>query len=213
MKQLDIDALIKKMNTVPFGNSQFQIKYFIDGQEGTARRARTIILQLDRKIKALKECEFRRERINIDIDEIKEKLDRYSRHPSGVTNYDKRRLDLELREKEWTLQSELKLIDDAMVEIQTYLSLLEELPELKSRIDFEKKEFEYWVKRLTDDATREYVSTRTISVGTIKALNQIGFNVIHNEDKFEIRHINNKQKIGNDEKNAKTLSFKGEKEK
>ena len=88
-----IDDVLKEMENVPFGNSAFQNEHLTDGQETPERRYRFALLQLHRLIPALKACEFRRERIGIDI----EKLIRRLRWAWG---YKRRVLKIDRAEKE-----------------------------------------------------------------------------------------------------------------
>ena len=175
--KVDIDQIMAEMEKVPFGNSAFQNMFFTDGQESPQRRRRHILLQLSKKIQALKACEFRRQRIDIDLEEISEDLT--DMKPRGDCQLlpaqvrEKRRLQIDKAEKEWQLKSEIQLINDAMVEVETYLKMLQGLPK-PTRQEFEQGELKYWRQRLEGDARRELVEKSTVGVGTLKALEQIG---------------------------------------
>lgn len=151
---------------VPFGNSVYQIQNFTAGKETPQRRYRHCLLQLHQKLTVLKECEFRRKRYDIDIEEIKDKL-------FGTKNFEKRRLEIDLEEKQFHLDLELKLIEDCMVEIAAYKQILETLPEY-TREEFERAEQKYWEKRLLADAKREFISSGSITIQTIESLENIG---------------------------------------
>ncbi len=160
---------------VPFGNSVFQITNFTDGQESPARRYRHCLLQLHGKERTLKECEFRRRKINIDIAELKEKI---SKKSEGT--FKRQRLELKLEKKEFGLDAEIKLIEDCVVEVATYRALLKDLPKF-TREEFEENEYVYWEKRLLGDARREITSNGTVSPGVMSSLERMGITVGRNE--------------------------------
>lgn len=156
----------EKMKAVPFGNSVFQIQKFI-ANEGTPERAyRTALLQYNAKMRALNECAFRRKRIEVDIDELREKL-------TAATGYDQRRLQIDLEEKEYGLEQELKLIEDCVIELKVYEDIINSLPEF-TREEFERGELDYWKIRLLHDAELEFNSTGAIGVGTLQSLDKLG---------------------------------------
>ena len=166
---------MEEYRNVPFGNSVFQITNFTDGQESPARRYRHCLLQLHQKERTLKECEFRRRGIDIDIEELNEKI---TKHPEG--SFKRQRLELKLEKKEFGLEAELKLIEDALVEVATYKALLKDLPTF-TREEFESNEYVYWERRLLGDARRELVSNGTVSPGVMSSLERMGITVGRNE--------------------------------
>ena len=164
---------------VPFGNSVFQILNFTAGKETPQRRYRHCLLQLNQKLSVLKECEFRRKRYSIDIEEIKEKI-------KTGKGFEKQRLEFALEEKQYRLDIEIKLIEDCMIEISAYKQILATLPEF-TREEFEQAEQEYWEKRLLGDARREMIAHKTITPQTIEALENIGM-VVGKNDKGQITY-------------------------
>lgn len=168
---MDINELRKKMKSVPFGNSVFQNTNFTAGKETPERRYRHCLLQINEKLNSLKECEFNRKRTEVDIEELQEKLSSES-----ITKYERKRFEIDLEEKEFRLENEIKLIEDALIELKTYEKELESLPEI-TREEFENSELRYWKLRLVEDAMRETISTGTISTGTIQSLSDIGIGV------------------------------------
>jgi hypothetical protein len=98
--------------------------------------------------------------------EINEKL-------STATSFEKERLLIDLEEKEYRLESEKKLIEDAIIEVAALEKALSLLPEF-TREQFEQAEHFYWRQRLLNDARREQLSTGTVSVGTISSLEATG---------------------------------------
>lgn len=161
------------MFNIPFGNSIFQIVNFTAGKETPERRYRHCLLQLNQKHRAMKECEFRRRRLNIDIAEINEQI-------KEATSFEKQRLEIDLEEKEYNMAAEIKLIEDCVIEIKAYEQILKTLPQF-TREEFEQAEQEYWEKRLLEDARREMISTGSVSVQTIESLEDIGLQIGRNE--------------------------------
>jgi len=163
-----------KMNQIPFGSSIFQIVNFTANQESDERSYRHILLQLDSKNKAMKECYFRRKRIEIDLKEIEEKL-------LKATGFEKERLEIDQEEKEFSLNEEIKLIEDCIVEIKAYEYLLSKMPEF-TREDFENSEYNYWEKRLINQANMEINTSGNISLGVMESLRKIGCNLKRDEN-------------------------------
>ena len=180
---MDMSKLQDKMRTVPFGMSVFQIKNFNRGQETPERLYRNCLLQLNQKMRVLKECEFRRARYEIDIEEIDEK----SKNSDG---FEKRRMEIDRNEKVFNLEQEIKLIEDCYIECRTYVDILDQLPEF-TREQFEGAEGVYWEKRLLDDAKYEVLSIGTIGKDTAKSLEQIGIMIGKNK-KGQIAYTANK---------------------
>jgi len=162
----------------PFGNSMFQITNFTAGQETPERRYRHCSLQLHQKNKALKECEFRRRRTEIDLEEIKEDLEN-NKH--SYNKFEMERKEIDVEEKEYQLDNDIKMIKDCLFEIKVYKNILKTLP-VFTREEFEKAEYRYWETRLINDAKKEIVSTNTVSTGTISSLENIGINITRDKD-------------------------------
>ena len=163
---MDQSKLNQKFRSVPFGMSVFQIEHFNRGQETPERLYRNCLLQLSQKMRILKECEFRRKRFEIDLEEIEEKL-------QNTDGFEKRRLEIDRDEKVFNLEQEIKLIEDCYIECKTYENILDQLPEF-TREQFEDAEKFYWEKRLLADMRREVLSDGRVSKDTMEALEQIG---------------------------------------
>lgn len=170
---MDIKEMKRRMENVPFGNSQFQIVNFIANQDSPERAYRNILLQLSQKLNAMHECSFKRRERELDIKEIDFKLET----AEGIA---RERLLLDREKAEFYLDNEIKLINDCAIEIATYEKLLSNLPDF-SREDFEKSESEYWKTRLIKDAQLDIKSVGTITKGTMQALDQIGIEVKRND--------------------------------
>jgi len=166
------------MAETPYGNSMFQIVNFTAGQETPERRYRHCSLQLHQKNKALKECEFRRRRIEIDIAELYEELEE---NKLSYSKFKIERLNIDIEEKKYNLECEEKIIKDCLFEAKVYENILKDLPTF-TREEFEASEYKYWEKRLVNDAKREIISTGTVGVGTISSLENIGVDITRNKD-------------------------------
>jgi hypothetical protein len=160
-----IDNLKSEMHNIPFGNTAFQIKAFIMNEPTPERQYRTALLQVDSKIKALELCKFRRARVEIDINELKEKWE-------TATKWDKQRIELDLEEKSLILDSETKLINDAVYELAVYKQILDTIPKF-TREEFENAELGYWTERLTHDARLEIMAGARVEKGTLATLEKI----------------------------------------
>lgn len=158
---------------IPLGNSLFQIQNFIVIGP-PERKLRTCILQLRQKETALKECQFRRRKLEIDKQEKLEKL-------KTASGYSKKRLEIALERIEFHMENERELIADCLVEIQTYKTIMKDLPEI-TRQQFEDAEYDYWKERLLKDAQHEFISMGTVTKGTIDALEQMGIFVKRNKE-------------------------------
>lgn len=165
---------------IPLGNSIFQIQNFI--VTGTPeRKLRTCLLQLRQKETALKECVFRRRRYEIELKELNEKL-------LKATSYEAAKVQIDIEELNYKLDSEIELINDCVIEIAVYRRLMEDLPNA-TRLDFENAEYEYWKERLLTDARHEMTSAGTVSKGTIESLENMGIRVgrdANNQIAYEI---------------------------
>ena len=170
---MKVRDLVQEIENVPFGNSVFQIQQFVAHEETPERTYRKVLLQIDQKMKALMECKFRRKRKEIEIKELKEKIKR-------ATGFKKEYLEVDLEEVEHGLNEEIKLINDALIEIKAYEAVLEKLP-VFTREEFEQGELSYWQNRLMKMAELEMKSTGAIGVGSLQSLEQIGLIAVRNE--------------------------------
>ena len=172
MEKIGIEWIRAEMEKVPFGNSEFQNRTFTDGRESPERRRRHALLQLMKKTDALHACELRRERTDIDLEELEIALT-----AAATGSFPHRRLVIAKKEKEWQLNGEIQLINDALIEVETYMAILADLPPLADRAAFEAGEQSYWELRLLGDAARQIVERGTVGEGTQKALGEIGIKV------------------------------------
>ena len=165
----EIDSLKEQMHQVPFGMSQFQIEHMAGEHDETpARRRRHLLLQIDSKLKAIEEARFSRDRKQIDIDELEFKLGCYT-----YSKFEHRRFEIDMKEAKLSLDNQIKLIEDAMLEVAKLKQLVDAIPEV-SREEFETQELGYWQKRLLKTANHEVKLLGTVKVDTAQALERVG---------------------------------------
>jgi hypothetical protein len=150
---------------IPYGDSLFQIENFIAvGPDG--RKLRTCQLQLRKKLSAIEECKLRRRRLDIDKREKEEKL-------QTAEGYEKERIQVDLDEIQYKLDSEIELIEDCVIEAKYYQGVIDSLPKM-TREDFEAEEKSYWTNRLLNDARREIATSGRVEKGTLESIEKIG---------------------------------------
>lgn len=162
---------------VPFGNSAFQTAAFTGGLEGgpeaPARRVRALLLNIDSKIQALREAQYKREEAVIDLDEADAKLSK-----GDLDEFAARRMQLQKLRASNNIQRDDKLLRDCMAEIEVMYAELQTLPKITSRAEFEQQELPYWINRLAGNATLQLSAGGRIDFGTLEALNQIGVTAV-----------------------------------
>lgn len=160
--------LIEECRNVPFGNSKFQIECFIAGGQAPERLYRNCLLQFDQKMLSLQSTKFSRDRRKIDVEELEHKI-----HHNSAFGYDLKRLQVDLEEKKYHLAREEKLIEDCMIEINTYVEILNKLPKF-TREQFESAEIGYWSKRLIHESNVQLLTTGSVDPGTAGELSKLG---------------------------------------
>jgi hypothetical protein len=157
---------------IPYGDSLFQIENFIVvGPDG--RKIRTCQLQLRKKLQAIEECKLRRRRLDIDKREKEEKL-------QTAEGYEKERLQIDLDEIQYKLESEIELIEDCVIEARYYQGIIYSLPKM-TREEFEAEEKGYWTGRLLNDARREISTSGRVEKGTLESIEKIGLKLGRDE--------------------------------
>jgi hypothetical protein len=143
----NVNDIIDEINTafydIPFENSQFQTENFvIAGSITPARAYRSIGLRMMTKLGALREAKYSRLRMDIDIEELQEKI------ANPETNkFDRRRAEIDIQEKLESLPYTDKLINDAVVELNQLYEHFKALPKY-SREEFETEEGIHFEQRL-----------------------------------------------------------------
>jgi hypothetical protein len=186
--------LREEMKQIGFNQSQFQIQYLAADKGSPARLYRWALIQIDEKLNALENASFCRRRVDIDIQEIQEKLKELK-----PNSFEAQRLMIDLEEKELALEKEIKLIEDAAIELSHYVAIKNSVPAV-NRDEFEKQELGYWQQRLIDDARLQITTQGRMNHDIAKALEQVGVNpielthavAINTSSKFKILEQQNK---------------------
>lgn len=176
------------MNDIPFGNSDFQIINFIAREYTPERAVRKVLLQLDKKLAALKAHEFANRRRELDVKEKEEQL----KKAKGTK---RKRLLIDIEEIRYNQEREEKLRLDCLHEIELYNGILAKLPKT-DRESFEKAEITYWERRLLADARREYIAGGRVNKDTLESLERIGLKLVKDENNtFLLVRKNDSKKI------------------
>lgn len=138
-----IDELNQAFYDIPFENSQFQTENFVIGASITPARAyRAIGLRMSSKLNALREAKYSRLRMDIDIEELQEKV-----NDPNTNKFDKRRAELDIQEKLEGIPYTDKLINDAVTELNILYKHFKALPKF-TRDEFEVEEKLHFEQRL-----------------------------------------------------------------
>lgn len=114
----------------------------------TPQRAyRNILLRMNAKIQALKEAYWNLQKEDVDLEELRAKL-----NDPSTSEYDKRRYEIEIARKLDSRGYLSKLVKDAVIEVQTLYQYFRALPKY-TREEFEAAEREYFTAKLTQQAT------------------------------------------------------------
>lgn len=160
---------------IPLGNSQFQIEHFITNELSPARAYRKIMLQIDSKLVALAEHEFRKKRRLCDLEEKQKKI-------NNVRGVEINRIAIDIQEIKFYMQREEKLLQDCLIELNIYQNLLKKLPKF-SREEFEFLEKDHWKKKFIHRAELETQLNGKPSIDTIEHLEKLGIQLTFTSDK------------------------------
>jgi len=181
-----LKELYNQFEELPFGNSDFQNKYFVINSQITPARAfRALCLRLRDRINALLEAYYNLKKEDIDIEELEEKL------KTEKNIYEKKRIELDIEFKKLKRIDIKKLVDDAIHEVNYLLSLYNQFPTI-TREEFESEEEEYFKKKLT---------TQLIGDGNLMSLLSMGYmidengNLIEANEKFKYNVFEEIKKI------------------
>lgn len=129
---------------IPFENSQFQTENFVINDQFTPERAyRAIGLRIFNRIRALREAQYGRMIEDVDIEELREKLE-----DPDVNKFDKKRAQIEIDHKLANRPHTDKLINDAVKELNVLYKHFKRLPRY-TREEFEAGEEAYFTESLT----------------------------------------------------------------
>jgi hypothetical protein len=129
---------------IPFENSRFQtLAFVVAAQQTPARAYRAILLRMDDRIRAVKHFMFTKRRNDIDREEKIAKMSL-----PETSEFDRRRLQVDLDELSSGEASGKKLLNDALVELGVLYVELKKLPEY-TRASFEAEEATHFKLKLT----------------------------------------------------------------
>ncbi|MFA5428885.1 MAG: hypothetical protein WC279_11845 [Sulfurimonas sp.] len=132
----------RRFFAIPFGNSDFQNRKFVMEAQYTPERAyRALGLRLADRLNALNEARFNLQRREVDIEELQEKL------AGELPKFDRRRLEIDLAEKQSTANYITKMVNDALAEVATLWGEIQKFPEF-TREQFEAAEQQHFEIRL-----------------------------------------------------------------
>ena len=133
----------RRFFNIPFGNSAYQnIKFVMEAQYTPERAYRALGLRLADRLNALNEARFNLQRREVDIEELQEKL--AGEIPDKFT---RRRLEIDLAEKQSTANYTTKMVSDALAEVATLWGEIQKFPEF-TREQFEAAEQQHFEIRL-----------------------------------------------------------------
>jgi hypothetical protein len=176
ISQDNVNDILTELNEafydIPFENSKFQTDNFvIAGSITPARAYRSIGLRMMSKIEALREAKYSRKRMEIDIEELQEKI------ANPETNkFERRRAELDIEQKLESLPYADKLINDAVVELNYLYEHFKALPKY-SREEFESEESIHFEQRLQrqiagQDGARESLMNMNHDIQNIRGFEQ-----------------------------------------
>lgn len=129
---------------IPFENSQFQTEHFVINAALTPERAyRAIGLRMSNRLRALQEAKFSRLREDVDIDELRAKLE-----DTELSIFDRRRAEIDIQQKLSNRNYIDKLINDAIAELNVLYFHFKRLPKF-TREQFEANEKAYFKESLS----------------------------------------------------------------
>lgn len=142
-----MEEIKDKMWDIPLGQSLYQNKKFIMAQFKTnGRLLRQAALELHGKINAIQDQLITIERLKINIEELKAKLDPDS-HYYEKNEFQRRRLELDLKSELSNTYMQDKLLNDVKKEFEYIYSVFKKLPKM-TREEFEKEEEDYYLFHL-----------------------------------------------------------------
>jgi hypothetical protein len=168
------DELWNIFDSVPFGQSKFQIEKLVINHVSPARLWRQALLELFQKAQALHKARCDRDRSEIEIRQKNREIASLKKNPTEETDDEIALLKVDIQEKEFGFRCQEKLIADALIEVKNILDVLEKVPAY-DRDGFEKEEPEYWQKRFVLQAKNEILQSGSISAGLLESIQKIGF--------------------------------------
>lgn len=203
---LTIETLGRKIDevckSIPFGMSDFQMEQMVVNKVSPYRSARQIIAEMNKRYGALKEAEFRKKKFNAEVELLKRQARSWF-----ISKEQRCIIEVDIEIKFHNAHQEEKLIQDAIIEVNNLLQMLEKMPKF-NREQFEKNERKYWTDELLLQARREFLATGRVGAGTLEVLEQLG----HKPTQifFEVAHSVKSSIKALEEAAKKMLQEKGE---
>lgn len=139
-----MEEIKEKMWDIPFGQSLYQTEKFIMAQFKTnGRLLRQAALELNQRINTIQDQIITIERAKIDIEELRAKLDPDS-HYYEKNEFERRRLELDLKGKVTGSYLHEKLLHDCQKEFEYIYKVFKKLPKM-TREEFEKEEEDFYI--------------------------------------------------------------------
>lgn len=144
----NIGDVLQRLETaffdIPFENSDFQNRAFVVAAQQTPGRAyRAIGLRMFTKVRAVKDYLIQKERTQIDVEEKQAKI-----AAPDTSEFDKRRLRLDILQIQDSESWNAKLLNDAVRELNCLYAEFVALPPY-TRVQFEAEEASHFQQRLT----------------------------------------------------------------
>ncbi len=172
LKRFPLEEILESYKDIPFGNTDYQIENFIINASLTPERAfRAVGLNIRAKINALRDAYYGKQKTQVDIEELQEKID----NPQ-TNKFDRRRAEIDLEQKLSQKIDSDKMIADAIHEVEVYYNYWKVLPH-PTREEFEFGEEKYFAQSLNNQVNG--------IVGAQEAIKNIGAKIL--DDKKLIR--------------------------
>lgn len=175
------------IETVPFGNSDFQARKFVAQKWTSPRTQRQILLELWSLVQKMNTAGADRKRAQLALSRTIKRLET-AKEKGIVEVIEDETINVE--EQEFKLKTEEKLFEDAVRNVNVYIGLLNELaaanakeagkdkPFLFTREQFEEHEGEYYKRLFINDAKLQSLAACTgMERGTLEGMMQIGLPV------------------------------------
>jgi hypothetical protein len=138
-----IDKVLEASIPIPFENSEYQTRAFVIAASLTPARAyRSILLRMNSKLQVVKDFQFKQMRTEIDIEEKEAKI-----ADPNTSEFDRRRLRIDLAEIAAARPMNEKLVGDAINELNCLYAELQKYPQF-TREQFEAEEAAHFNVRL-----------------------------------------------------------------
>lgn len=185
--------------SVPLGNSDFQIREFVLSHCKNGRQYRQIVLQVKEDAINIKKERVERKKEEAEATKKQIEIKRLKARLAEEKDNDERDImqaGIDILESEvellWVnLKNRDALVKDAMRRIQVTIDCLKETGMYK-REEFEAEEHEYWKTRLLREADTEMLQSGSVSKGVLQSLDKIGLKaaeVVFNVKRVALKNL------------------------